>query len=206
MTSRSLYEALFPLSTIMKQRVVDNFDATVLNERWNETNNSETNTFQMVDEVDEGFEIETVSAISNAEINFNDIRQYDFDNMVVIAEVRETVSSNYLLRIGANLDISGNTEVMWRETRDGVSFTSLRTFHQSSNTITNTTVSESTSWGTVKLVGSSANTILFEDGVLEVTSTANIPAGKAQPQLQGLTRIAGATHSHRIRYYEAYQT
>ena len=61
MTIQSLYDYMNTPNIVARQHFLDNFDGDVLNPRWEEEDQSGTNTYQMADEIDGGFEIVTGS-------------------------------------------------------------------------------------------------------------------------------------------------
>jgi len=202
--TKSLYEQLFPLTTVMKQRVVDNFDGDTINERWNTTDNLQT--ISMLDAVDGGLEL-AATANHNGVIHFNEIRHYDPTTAVLIAVMKygDVASQRFSLALSNDhnpnaglahmVDITGITSLTnWRYgSTDGV-FSSA-----------NSTISNDSNYHTWKIETSSANLKFFLDGVLDVTKTTNRPTNKCQPVLQAATPTASGRTTN-IRYLEVYNT
>jgi len=203
MTINSLYDYVNTPNVIAKQHFVDNFDGDVLNERWATTNINGTNTFQMSDEIDEGFEIITNTATNNrATINFNNIRHYDMDNSRHIVVGRVTSTSSIVLKLG----LSGDAD------SESISYAGWVIVNTANRLVTNDgTAQTNTALATAPntnfhkaetdLDGTTAN--LWYDGILEGSATATYPTTKLQPLMfaQTLTTAAKTTQ---VRYFEAY--
>jgi len=118
-----LYELLYG-SSLAKQRVVDDFSGDTLNERWTTNNVSGSNTFQMSDNIDGGFEIVTGSSLNNAgSITFNNIRQYSNVGASVIQVSQSTSAVDRLKQGGLSNSSSfvGGDDLVWWEDDDDVS-------------------------------------------------------------------------------------
>lgn len=207
-TQDSLYEHLFPLTTVMKQRVVDNFDGDSLNERW-QTNvfSGGTPTFAMVDAVDEGFEIDSASSVSprGGFINFNVIRQYDFDNAIHISEWRVLSIASVITACGFGGDAPTLSDHRCEARFDSVVGANylLLTSDGTTNTTSDSGVVADTNFHTFKTRLTSTLAELFIDGALETSKTDRLPAAKMEPIFIVLQRSAAAKQGH-IRYYEAF--
>lgn len=204
--TNSLYEHLFPLTTVMKQRVLDNFDGDTLNERWNKRDISGTGTFAMVDAVDEGFSITTGSSINNASlIDFNQIRQYSETASILLMVFRRVASSAGRIEGGfKNLtDISTDFVAV----RDLVQDTFKRFITADATTAktTNTSVSVNTLFTSYKIEMKSASAECSIADILEVTHTTELPTAKLEPYFRVRTQTSSVREG-RIRYLEAYNT
>lgn len=202
----SLYEHLFPLTTVMKQRVVENFDGDTLNERWQTNNVLGTNTFQMADVIDGGFEIITgTSANDDGSISFNDKRQYNFNASVIIFVMQQITAASYRCQAGftdSNNLPSGDSAYIDNNT----SFTNYRllTFN-GGGTAANLSVALDQLLHSFKVETKASSVDGFIDGVLDATNTTNLPDIKMQPVFQVKT-LTTASKTGRCSYLEAYNT
>ena len=204
----SLYEHLFPLTTIMKQRIVERFDGDALDERWQTRDIIGTATFAMVDAIDEGFEIITSAGIDhNSQIDFNNIRQYSNIASVIIIVGRRVTATDTDYTIGFYDDAPDASTTSRSRMRDfsGSTFKGLNTHDGTTDSQTNSSVAVDTIFRTYKIEMRSADNRLFIDGILEVTKTTNLPTQKLQPQFHMQSK-AVATSTGRIRYLEAFNT
>lgn len=203
-TQASLYEHLFPLTTIMKQRVLDNFDGDTLNERWFEKNNTGTGTFVIVDAIGEGFSVKAGGTVSDDSlISFNNIRQYDSDNSEFIIVCRR--SSNGLLDAGCseNDSMASGTDGAFMRNNNADTFYKLVTVNVG-NTQADTTINTDTSFHNHKVKNTSANSTLDIDDILEVTNTTNLPTDPVQPIFRSFTAAGPSSPDCRIKYLEVF--
>ncbi len=204
---RSLYELLHPLGVIAGQQVVDNFSGDSLNERWTTLNRAGTNTFQMNDGIDQGFEIiSDTSELDSGVIAFNDINHYSETGSVNISVARlvTSITDQFMFtgftnddgtsvdRVGLDTDSSGNTKFLLITTN-----------------VSNTTVDTGINldlifrlWRTE--IQSSLCKLSDESGLLAI-STTNLPDTPLQPYFRMGTRVF-ASRTGRIRYMEAWNT
>ncbi len=196
--SSSLYERLSALTQVMNQRVVETFSGALLNERWIETG---LGTATMDDTIDGGCIINSDSS-QQAGINFNNIRQYNFDDTVLIGVWKRggSATSQYARCGLINASASSNFVYM----REDVNNTnkSIRSADGSTSSETEGSVPVDTSFHVTKLVLSSSDLIMYVDGVLDVTKTTNRPTLKMQPDFNGAA--TGVISDCSIRYLEAY--
>lgn len=202
----SLYEHLFALTTVMKQRVVENFDGDALDERWTTRNVAGAGTFAMSDNADEGFSITSGETTNNeSRIDFNNIRQYDPVSSIALL-ILEALSNTSAVQYGG---FAGNTT-----TFDGVekalfcmdsanANSSLRTADASTSSETSSGVALNTNHNAVKVECGSSNIKLYLAGSLLVTKTTNRPTAKHQPCI-GVKTTTGSGKALRTRYCEAY--
>lgn len=205
-TSESLYEQLFPLSTVMKQRVVENFSGDALDtDRWTTNNHNGTNTFTMDDSTDGGFKITTAGADGNAgSINFNNKRQYSPTGSTILSSVK--LSSTSTLNAQAGLvNVVGNVTTSQVATfRTSSSYFALFTAGGSFSA-TDSSISKDTNYHTHKIECGSSDVKYTIDGSLEITKTTNRPTVKLQPYFFTRADTASAKTGH-INYLEAYNT
>ena len=203
--SSSLYERLSPLTQVMGQRVVDTFSGALLNERWTTQNLVGTNTFAMADEIDGGFKITTGTAGSdNGQMAFNNKRQYDPTDCVLIGVVKKTSASATRTRFGyGNTAFNIGTDVAYLEASTQQTNFGLQTANGSIS-FTASSVALDENWHTHKIEGRSGDTQLTIDGVLEVTKTTDRPTLKCQPTLYVLDLATSSAKEGQIRYLEIY--
>jgi len=206
-TSASLYEQLFPLTTVMKQRVVENFSADALDtNRWTTVNNNGSNTFAMSDESDGGFKITTGATSGNhGAITFNQKRQYSPTAAVCIGIMKFDNSTNTaqlgLANVADNI-LTGTDQSTCRFS--GISNAiNLTTGDASTYSATNSSVTSDTSYHSIKIENGSSDIKLTLDGSLQVTKTTNRPTAKQQPFFAVRTGENVANDAN-IRYIEAY--
>lgn len=212
MTARkdSLYEHLFPFTTVMKLRVVDNFDGESLNERWREVNVQGVGTFAMDDAVDGGFAITAASAIGDMSvIDFNLIRQYDQAKSTIIGVIKNdnvaSIDNTSWMGFIENPNFivaSSNYRGFELQTNSGV--IRIRTSNGTSQSTTNGITTNSGVYIQGKLVNISANSKLFVNDALEATKTDLLGTGKGNPEY-GTRTINDPTKSQ-ITYLEAFNT
>ena len=210
MVEASLYEHLFPLTTVMKQRFVEHFDGnTLCTDRWTTVCSAGTPTFQMVDCVDEGFEILTDSCGERGVINFGGARQYCCNSATLIA-VAKRVTTDTQLGVGFNEGCSlftGSAAYATMFECTTQTFKQLHTANTASScqggTATSTLID--TCWTAYKLcIVDACCVTLAVNGTVEATRTTFLPDVCLQPAIQGRSRTGTGTQNSRIRYYEAY--
>lgn len=205
-TQNSLHEHLFPFTTVMKQRVVDNFDAESLNERWSQTNFAGGGTVSMEDAINEGLKIVTnTTSLDAAQIDFaSNARHYSHTASVVIGVMRLVVTNLQQTVVAFRGTTTGNDFAFAGcNTTDSTSLFVLRTADASTVTFTASSISLDTIFHTHKIELTSSNMLHTIDGVLETTKSTNRPTIKQQPVFLVQTRTSAARDG-RIRYLEAY--
>jgi len=204
----SLYERLSALTQIMNQRVVETFSGALLNERWTSSNYAGVNTFEMVDSIDGGFKITTDSSTNDSgAIHFNDKHQYDFENSVMIANLKLGSANAQISVVGFVKDQTGgiHTDIAYCGFFSSASTTLflVRTFDGTGSSFTNSDVLADTIFHVHKLDLSSANVKYFIDGVLKVTKTTDLPISKLQPFFTVATEQEAVKNAS-LNYFEAY--
>lgn len=201
----SLHERLSPLTQVLKQRVVETFSGALLNERWTTRGGG---TFLMADSIDGGFEIfNPNSANSDSRIDFNNKRQYDFDNSVIIFVMKSDSDSNFTRAVGGfeNTDISLiDASLAGLDTDVSATKFFLGTGDNSSSSNTVGSVDNDTSFHVYKIENSSADIKLTIDGVLDITKITNRPTLKFQPFAEGQSFNSTGARTLSLRYLEAY--
>ena len=204
--SASLYEQLFALTTVMKQRVVDNFSGDALNERWTTWDESGTGTFAMVDAADEGFSI-TTSSGGRSGIGFNNKRQYSNSGSVCIIVVKSISASSCRVFSGFRNTQSTNGIADWAavDYNTGNTNFALIVGDASTGSSTEGSTAIDQSWHQFKVETGASNVTLTTEGTLEVTDTTNLPSARLQPICASRDDATGGKEA-RIRYLEAYNT
>lgn len=202
----TLYERLSALTQIIRQRVVETFTGKSLNERWTQTDVTGTGTFAMVDAVDEGFSISSGATTNNqSQVNFNNKRQYDFNDSVLLAVFRAVSTASNISYCGLSGNIlayNGVEKAVFIMDSADTNF-ALSTADASTSSDTEGSVAIDTSFHLIKVETGSANIKLTIDGVLDVTKTTNRPTTKTQPVV-GVKTTTSAAKESRIRYLEGY--
>jgi len=205
MTSESIYEHLFALTTIMKQRVVDNFDGDTLNERWATRDITGTGTFAMLDEVDGGFRITTgVNTSDSSSIWFNSIDHYDHNASVVIwVSRRATIGFTAAGLSNNKFDTSSHATNIQDDTGD--TNKEFITVDASAATSTSTGVAIDTIFTGYKIICGASTYTAFVNGIQRATNSTNLPNAGMSPHVNVFARGAGSRIVD-IRYYEAFNT
>lgn len=208
-TQESLYEHLFPLTTIMKQRVVDNLDGDTLNERWTVTHIGGGST-TMEDAIDDGFKITTGTTLNDStRVQFGDIRQYAHNASVSICVMKTTTTATAETLVGFNAEVgSPINHFSFAGQITGISTTDyvLLTGDDATSSGTEATFALDTIFHIHQVENGSANIKYSIDGVLEVTKESNRPIAKLQPILWKKTKLASTARIGHYRYYEAFNT
>jgi len=208
MTSPSLYEHLFPLTTVMKQRVVENFDGNDLDERWTKLDFGVA-TFGMDDVVNNGYKIVTgITTNDNGALTFNNIRHYSKTAAVCIGVYKVDIVASAGSATGfANVVtdfVANNYAVIWNNAGISSDYT-LTTKDGGTSSSTNFGISRDNIFHVNKVEVKSASAEGSQDGVLKATNTERLPTLDLQPTFIVSTRTAAARQGN-IRYIEAYNT
>lgn len=189
----SIYERLFALTEIMKQRVVETFSGSVLNERWNETNITGTGSSGIVDAVDGGAFVKTgANSGDKTQIDFGNKRQYDETNciMIAIAQRVDAACDQFVWLQGNNINDPADYAAYSDDSAS--TFKRLLTQGTGSGSATNTDVAVDTAITGIKIECSSADIKLSINGVLKITKTTNRPVLKLQPTMRVRSTSSGA--------------
>lgn len=205
-TSPSLYEQLFPLTTVMKVRVIENFSGDTLDERWTQTNIAGAGTFAIVDVPDEGFSVLSGATSANeSQINFNNIRHYAHDTTVCISVFRAVATTSNVTYSG----LSGNI-LTWDGVEKALAVMNsananfgLSTADATTSSTTQGSVAIDTTFRDYKIENGSSDIKLTLTGTLDVTKTTNRPTVKMQPVF-GVKTTTGSAKETRIRFIEAF--
>jgi len=204
--TNSLYEKLFPLTTIMKQRVVENFTGDSLDtDRWTQETVTGSPTFGMNDS---GSFIKTGTVINGSgAFSFNVIRQFAYNGAVYITVAKQTSTSNTRLSGGfmATSVATGGTQSVFQG--DTILDTNYRLQNSYSGGTTNTSSSTAvdTSFHTHKIENKASSIDYSVDGATVVTSTTNLPNLNQQPMITVVTRDTVESEMT-VRYMECYNT
>ena len=209
MTFSSVYEMTNPLTTVRKQHFWDWFSGDDLHNRWTKRDNSGTGVFNMVDAVDEGFSITTGAAATNnrSRIDHNNKRWVAHNGSELIAVVRRVTTTNMICQVGLHGDANTSpTEIAVY--RDQTSNTNKVLFNgdATSTTSTDSSIVVDENYTNVKIQLTSSSAKMTLAGVLEATSTTNLPDSKMQPAFESRNITSAGAKECRIRYFEAYNT
>lgn len=192
MTFGSVYEILDPLTVIRKQRFWDWFDGKQLKAWWTI---SEGSGVVMDDVVDGGIKI---PASPTTSINFNNIRHYEPTGSVLIAITTRTGTGGVQVFFADSISF---LHLAFSDNNSGITFMNLQTKDGSTSNTVNSTILTNTNQHVVKIELRASDARYFIDGILEATSSSNLPAQKLQPILRA---FSNATHN--VRYFEALNT
>jgi len=209
MTESSLYEHLFPLTTVMRQRMVENFDGDALDtDRWSLVTNG-TSSGAMDDVVDGGYKIQSGTTIGSFGIlTFNDKRHYSETASIGITVCKIVNNTNVRMRSGL---AERHTSALVHNSVMVLGFGSVTNFEletrtASSGASTDTGLAHDSNFHSHKMKAKSASAELTIDGILRATRTTLLPVAKMQP-VHAISNSGGATNeSGSIRYFEAYNT
>ena len=204
----SFYELLHGAESIPHTaHLVENFSGDDLDIRWTETDIQGTNTFATNDNIDGGLIGTTGSGNNDRErIDFNGIRQYEYDNATMICSIRRDTASG-VPQCGFGQDgvdaIATNTTTHRANVRDVTTFKRLETCDGSVFSPTDSVIDGDLNFTSYKLEMNTSNIQMFITGTLEVTKTANLPSVRLQPFFQVSTGTT-ASNTCSIRYMECY--
>lgn len=204
-TSASLYEQLFPLTTVMGQRVVENFSGDTLNERWTVTTTGSA-TVAMSDTVNGGVALTSTTTGEQAHAHFNSIHQFSSTASVFLAVVTHDIvtalRSDFGFQEGITLDasfafVSADTDISTNYR--------VRTDDGTTTTATTTTLAYDTSAHIHKLELTASSFDFTSDNTLALSKTTNLPDSGQQPRLFNQSKTA-TTKVMNVRYVEIYNT
>ena len=206
---QSLTDALDPAPIIVpKQHFVEWFSGDAIDTIWTVTTLAGSNTEQMSDGVNQGYEIITgTSSANRSSIAFNNIRHYEETGCVFIhvSQVTSTASIGSQTGLSATApEIGDDTIAVGYDTALLGTNYMLKT-ERVSSTITDTGVAADTNFHKFKGQMRASSALASVDDVLSAVSTANLSINPMQPIHEVITRTA-ASKTARIRYYEAYNT
>jgi hypothetical protein len=208
-TVASLYEQLFPLTTVMKQRVVETFSGDALNtDRWNISNSNAGYTIAMDDAVDGGMKLINNASHTHAAV-------LDFDN-----KHQFSATASEFIYVGKTATSSGGTLVgLAKDYRQDNAYDSAVIQHDAgysnviqtlssdgtSQTVTSTGYTADSNYHVYKLECTSTALIPTIDGVIRTSKTTNRPVDPLMPVVKAYS-YSGNTTQLNINYYEAYNT
>jgi len=175
---------------------------------WTETDNTGTGTRTMEDSVDGGYSIAVgTGTLDASQINFNDIRQYDFQNSTCLFTMKDTGIAQALIDVGlVGHTGTGNTEQACVRSFDANTNFALITGDASTGSTTEGLIPLDSSFHNYKLVLSSTDVVMDLDGVLDVTKTSNRPTVKLQPVFAVESNSGATTKKAHILNIEAFNT
>jgi hypothetical protein len=204
----SLFDELEPdRSVVLLSQLVEYFSGNVLNSVWDQNSLFGAPVFAMVDAKGEGFSIShgAVDPTVGSIIAGNTERQ--FDNLACLMEsVQRRVEANGTLHVGFGNRTDGdlgNTpdESMFVQESSSLTFKRLITITNVSTTAVNTSVASDTNFFRSIQELKTASAELRINGILEATSTTNLPLAKLYAGMKHLNIGANIGES-RIKYME----
>jgi hypothetical protein len=209
----STYEQINPLTTVNKQHFVEWFSGKQLPSYWTETDIGGGGTVAMNDAVDGGLTLTSGTSIGDTvHITFNNKRQYDDDNCIMVA-VCNAETSNSNLGVGFDSDTAkdyngtGSFSFSILEWRVALTNLSLKTADGTTPSRTASDIPFDTNvYRSVKITNTASNCNLTLDGVSKVDRTSLLPTTNMQPRFSSqLATNTGAQIAH-IRFMECYNT
>jgi hypothetical protein len=210
-TVASLYEQLFPLTTVMGQRMVETFTGDAVDtDRWGAivqiTGSSGAVT--MNDSVDGGVKVST-GTNDEAILAFDDKRQFNHLASGFVAVTRTTTSNiaQGLNRTGIKYDNDGTFnagDLISMECGYSNSSISLFTGSASGFARTTSSITRDTNYHSYKGLINNSSATLTIDGVLECTTSTHLPTKKMQPFIYNAS--GSVASSSDVTYLEAYNT
>lgn len=213
----SIYEHLHPLTTVMKQHLVEYFSGDTLNTfRWylNDINGGTTGA--MSDEVDGGYKVSfSTQASAWGGVTFNNVaRQFDLQDNTSIWTAKRTFGSavgGFRVGVSNTCNTTENDTVTWSSNTSasptGKFFIWTKTEAQGwSQVKVESDVTIDDNWHTGKLESKSTGINFTLDGVLKATHGTGQGSVKAQPFASA---VGGGTESGRsfsVGYCEVYNT
>jgi len=178
----SLYEVFDPLTTLSKARMFDWFVGAVLDNRWNAVNEQGIGTFTMVDTYLEGFEIKSGGGSGdNSLIEMDGRSHFDAEVGIGMIAVQHRFSNGQgTVKCGITPNPGTNSNAGFLENDAAQSFQRLVTNFSGTNTVDTSLIPDQLTH-VMKLKQIPGNMTLTMDGVLEATSTSNVPISGQQP-------------------------
>ena len=208
-TSASLYEQLFPLTTVMKQRFVENFSGDALDtDRWTHSDLTGTGSSGISDSVDGGGFVKSGGGSADAsQMAFNGVGQYAYNASVCIG-VTKTATTTSFSRFGftSNGTTATNLNIADFENNSSDTYTSLRSGDASTTSVINSTTAQHVNWTAIKLELTASNIVLYEEGVSTATKTTNLPVASLEPILRIESASVATVKEISVRYMECYNT
>ena len=202
----SLYEQMFPLTTVMKQRMVEHFDGNVLcTDKWCFQVHSGSGSGLMQATIDGGFIITTGTLTNNfSSIHFDCIRQFCPAALVAIyVRKKNTCNTRVMTRMSAS-SVGASTCHVGVCSSDAACFMTMTTNNGSSSS---STLCETTNncliTTKMEIVCCCANGYI--NGVVEGTHSTNLPTADLAPVFLVQTNNSGAKTAE-VHYIEAYNT
>jgi len=209
----SIYESTSLATTVAGQHMVEWFTGNSLNtDRWNlhDVAGSHDTATGMVDSANGGFQIKNDNNSDHTQIDFNDIRQYGTE-CVLIAIRKMASGSQYDTQVGFIDGITATEDDFIQTSLDYAQASSKQTLITKNGGSVNTVVTSLSideSWHLNKLELTQTSGTLTVDGALESTTTSELPNASMQPYFCGIVPAAGysANRQCAIRYMECYNT
>lgn len=211
MTAKSIYEHLFPLTTVMRHRFADNWSGEFRHFRWTTRNTQGSWNTGMSGGVGVGWRHLQVTALINDRSgqDFANIRTYAHDNSVVLVVFRRvTADTGVAGGLSDSTDHFEGATANYAAASDDTtrSFKDVRTKDGTTGSITDSNVALGTVDTSYKLQLITADTKLTINGTLKVTKTNNLPTSVMQPAWRVISTTAATGSDGNIKYIEVYNT
>ncbi len=188
---------------VRKQQFTENFSGAILNDVLRSIQRQGTGgSASMIDDVDEGFEINTGGSGGQWCVDLGDIQHYDQTACFWHFVVRRSSANQWSnAGMGNNMHLSPSDHFcVWQDQAE-VTFKRIQTKDGTSQTQTSSTVGQNQNWTNYACRMTSAAMLGWINGNFEVIKTNNLPTKGGNPCIQ---RGTGTSHTMRIRYMEAY--
>ena len=206
----SLYEQLNPLTTVTGQHFVEDFSGDTLDTfRWTFADINGSNTSEMGDSIDGGYQITTAGADGNSGIiSFNDVRPFDPTGNVLISIFKKNIELSAAIGGLVSVDSFLHPTTECAVVRNGSTSTkiALLTGDASTTTATDSSIDDSITFHIFKVECNSTNVKQTIDGVLEIVKTTNKPTVKLQPFFGVQKRSGAGAVVYNQTYCEAWNT
>jgi len=213
MVFENVYEMITPPSVIKKSWFVEWFYGAALKSYWDQNNIQGVNTFAMVDDIDGGFSIATTANDNDAGsiVAANAERHFSPVGCVQIAVVRRVLANgNYRVGLGNRTDgnFANNPDESIRLVdMSTLTFLRVQTRNGGSATNIDTSIAVNTNFHRIQQELTSTTAQVMIDGILEVTSTTNLPLASSKLYVAFRAASLGANLGEsRISYMEAFNT
>jgi len=207
MVEASLYEHLFPLTTIMKQRVVEHFSGdTLCTVRWTTLIGAGSANFTMNNAINGGFEINPTASSSSGSVHFCCTRQYSCAGAVIIGVVsRDAAAINQIALHEFNTANTNHSQILMTNDACGTNYTlTTNDTTAPANTVCTAVATDGTRRNVKIQLNACDAELTLCGGSVDATSSCDLPNTKMQPMFRGVSRTGNVNIF--FHYLEAYNT
>ena len=199
----SIHDLLNAQGHFPRQRFVEYFSGKQISAIWSVTENQGTNTEQMSDSINGGFEIITGTTFNDrSTLHFNDIGQFSPTSSIWVSEM-ETDSTNSQLVSGLAEDNNFTNAFNIWEGIQGQTYWRVQTQAVSATTV-DSDVNFDTTSHTFRCDLQSSKVEGYLDSTLKTTNTSNLPDAGMHPIFRVGNRLASSAYTGKIKYFEVY--